>query len=100
MITPVLVIWYLILWISLINYIPIMIGPGNTEELLFKMIQDEVLFERICYSTILYLHMLIPKIRIPSIYLLFNSLMDQRKASCAEYEKKQLKNSWYPFGKS
>ena len=49
--------WYLILIISLGKYSPIIIGPGYTEALMGKALYDGIYFERICFSTILTLHM-------------------------------------------
>ncbi len=52
--TPILSVWYLILLTSLISYSPVVVGPGYTEELFKKILQDEIFFERICFSTIFF----------------------------------------------
>ena len=54
---PIFILWYLILIVNLGKYSPIIIGPVYTEELMGKALYDGIYFERICFSTILALHM-------------------------------------------
>ena len=53
---PIFTLWYLILIVNLGKYSPIIIGPGYTETLMGKALYDGIFFERICFSTILTLH--------------------------------------------
>nr|QUS63581.1 hypothetical protein [Haslea silbo] len=54
---PIFTLWYLILIVNLGKYSPIIIGPGYTKALMGKALCDGIYFGRICFSTILTLHM-------------------------------------------
>jgi hypothetical protein len=87
---PIFTIWYLIMWVSLINYGPVItIGPGYTDQLMVQLLDDEIFCPRICYSTILWLHVLSTKIGIPIYLPFFNFFNKPKKTSCAENEEKK-----------
>jgi hypothetical protein len=54
---PIFTLWYLILIVNLGKDSLIIIGPGYTEALIEKALSDGIYFERICFSTVLTLHM-------------------------------------------
>lgn len=80
--SPILSLWYLIILVSLINYSPVIIGPGYTEELLSKALSDGLTFERICLSTVLMLHIISAKLGIPLVIPMLN-IFKSDNTSCA-----------------
>lgn len=76
--SPIFILWYLILIVNLGKYSPIIIRPGYTEAFMGKALYDGIYFERICFSTILTLHMLSSflgfPITIPVVFNIFKNL--------------------------
>jgi hypothetical protein len=76
---PIFTLWYLILIVNLGKYSPIIIGPGYTEALMGKALDDGIYFERICFSTVLTLHMLSSflgfPIIIPVVFNIFKRIL-------------------------
>ena len=84
--SPILSVWYLILIIGLVNYSPLIIGPGYTEDLMRKALVDGIYFERICFSTIIFFHALSSLIGFFIIISLFNIFKGINCTSCARDE--------------
>jgi hypothetical protein len=81
---PIFTLWYLILIVSLGKYSPIIIGPGYTEELMEKALYDGIYFERICFSTILTLHMFSSFLGFPILIpIVFNIFKRIWRTDCA-----------------
>jgi hypothetical protein len=101
--TPIFTVWYLILWVSLINCGPIIIGPGHTEALLIQMVENDIFFKQISFSTVMWLNVLCEKIGIV-IYLPFIKLSWFKKTSCAGIDEEAQQQSstkafWNLFSK-
>ena len=103
---PIFTLWYLILIFNLGKYSPIIIGPGYTKELMGKALSDGIYFERICFSTILLLHMFSTFLGVPIIIpVIFNVFKKIWGTDCAENndptppQKPSLKsNKWFSSG--
>jgi hypothetical protein len=98
---PIFTMWYLIMWVSLINYGPVItIGPGYTDQLMVQLLDDEIFCKRICYSSVLWLHVLSTKIGVPIYLPFFKFFSGPKKTACAENEEKkpQQNSSWNFFG--
>jgi hypothetical protein len=89
------------MWVSLINYGPVItIGPGYTDQLMVQLLDDEIFCKRICYSSVLWLHVLSTKIGVPIYLPFFKFFSGPKKTACAENEEKkpQQNSSWNFFG--
>ena len=93
---PIFTLWYLILIINLGKYSPIIIGRGYTEALIGKALYDGIYFERICFSTILILHMLSSflgfPIIIPVVFNIFKKIPPTTKCQGDEESNPSKKN--------
>ena len=69
---PILLAWYLILIVSLSTYVPVIVGPGYTGELILTILIDKIFFARICLCTIVPLHYVSEAIGTPIILPVFN----------------------------
>lgn len=90
---PIFILWYLILIVNLGKYSPLIIGPGYTEVLMGKALYDDIYFQRICFSTILTLHMVSCFLGFPVLIPIIFNFNKISTTGCAKEEDKESSNS-------
>ena len=97
---PIFTLWYLILIVNLGKYSPIIVGPGYTKALMGKALYDGIYFERICFSTILTLHMFSSFLGFPIIIpVVFNIFKIIKRTDCQGDDESKPTNATQSGGR-
>ncbi len=93
---PILGIWYLIFTFSMSpEFNPIIIGPGYTENLLTYLVNNDLLFEGLCFQTVYILNEISLKLGCLIYIPVFFSLKKTYNMGKEDDKPTTKKNSWF-----